>query len=304
MDNEILNSYIETHFRVIDIVREKYSSWYERGFLKKGIFVPLSGGVDSSTALVFACKYADRVGWERKDVFSVFCVRDEMYEGEKEDLEMAERISLDFGVRLDKKDITSILGELNKEIEMSDADITNDERITLARALVTRAYDSYLKRLSLDTGNLSELLLAQWTTGAYAGQIDLMNGLFKTEVYELASHMGVPQYILERKKVSSELRVGALYDNYEVLDEILFYYLDGREEKSVADSTKCDLERVEEVFCRAKEHMIRGNFGFPVVSQSNMLDFQYGNHKFYTNLVDTSILFGEIHEDRLGKWSR
>ena len=85
-----------------------------------------------------------------------------------------------------------------------------DERVCRARTLAVHTMADLLGGVSICTGNLSEELLAQWTTGAYSGHFNLIGSLFKTEIYELATVLGVPDYVLDRPKVSSELRAGTI----------------------------------------------------------------------------------------------
>ena len=92
--------YVSAHLQLLgDFVSVTYADFcsitgqpYEPRLL-----VSLSGGLDSSTALVFAVHFADRQGFSREDVVALVCVRDGAYQSEER--RPGSRTALGEGVR-------------------------------------------------------------------------------------------------------------------------------------------------------------------------------------------------------------
>ncbi|MBI4896617.1 MAG: hypothetical protein HY832_03670 [Candidatus Aenigmarchaeota archaeon] len=294
MDAELPRKYVPMHEEMIDRVRTRYGDHYDPGF-----FVPLSGGLDSSTVLTFACQYADRVGWDRNDVHSTFCYRKNMYPAEEEDMGYAEKLADELGISLHLIDISPLIEGLEHMISYSGEALLDDDRICRSRALTSRTFEEKLGKLSFDTGNFSEFLLGQWATGAYTGQIDFINNLFKTEVRELAERISVPQYIISRTKRSSELRNGAVVENYDPVDPILFLFLLGKTPEQVAKIRGEDVESVRWIVNRAQNIMIRAYSGDPVVEISGTyLD----PRNYYASKKQINPLVEQLHQLRLKRW--
>lgn len=83
--------------------------------------------------------------------------------------------------------------------------------------------------ISVGSTNGSEFILAAFSTGGPAGDIAPLIDLYKTEVYAIARDIGVPDYVINRKPLISEMNIndGALYGGNDqnvdsaILDPIL-----------------------------------------------------------------------------------
>jgi NAD+ synthase len=82
--------------------------------------------------------------------------------------------------------------------------------------------------ISVGSTNGTEFILAAFSTGGPAGNIAPLIDLYKSEVYAVARDIGVPQYIIDRKPLISELNLSdySLYGDQQgvdatVLDPIL-----------------------------------------------------------------------------------
>lgn len=97
------------------------------------------------------------------------------------------------------------------------------------RMIIQYALARKFNGLVVGTENLSEYYLGYFTLhgdGAY--DINPIGGLFKTQVYELAKYLGVPEWILERKP-SADLWLGQTDEkelgfSYKEADPILYFY--------------------------------------------------------------------------------
>ena len=97
--------------------------------------------------------------------------------------------------------------------------------------------------IAVGSTNGSELILSSFSTGGPAGNIAPLIDLYKVEVYGLAIELGLPDYIINRKPLISELNIaddqlygGELIDST-IIDPILrrLWYLKESPEKISKD---------------------------------------------------------------------
>jgi NAD+ synthase len=108
------------------------------------------------------------------------------------------------------------------------------------------------KRLVAGTGNKSELLLGYFTKYGDGG-VDLLpiGDLYKTEVYELAAMLGLPEAVRQRPPTAGlwegQTDEGELGLPYAQLDQVLYGLERLRTEDEIAEGTGLPLARVREV---------------------------------------------------------
>jgi NAD+ synthase len=132
----------------------------------------------------------------------------------------------------------------------------------MARERMTILFDhsARLAALVLGTSNKTELLLGYGTLyGDTASAVNPLGDLYKTQVRQLARHLGVPAAVVE-KQPSADLWVGQTDEEelgftYEAVDRVLFLLVDQRYE--IADLVA--EEGVEEKFVRAVAHRIQSS---------------------------------------------
>jgi NAD+ synthase len=109
--------------------------------------------------------------------------------------------------------------------------INNKARI---RATILYNFANTFHTLVLGTSNKSELLLGYGTKyGDLASDVMVIGDLFKTEIYELAEHLGLPNELIN-KEPSAELFEGQtdekeLGGSYKEIDTILMQHEQGEE---------------------------------------------------------------------------
>ncbi len=111
---------------------------------------------------------------------------------------------------------------------------------TKARAITLALYyfANLENKLVMDSGNKTEVSVGYYARYGEAGDIMPLAGLYKTEVYELAKYVGVPEVILNRHPapdiipgVTDEAAIGM---KYSVLDKILLLLENGKIPEEIA----------------------------------------------------------------------
>lgn len=194
-----------------------------RGF-EKGI-VGLSGGVDSSLTAAVAAR---ALGSQ-----NVIGVRMPYHSSSPESLAHAEQIAEQLGIQLETIDISRAV---DGYFEAADREADPRRRgNVMARMRMTTLFDLSAKydALPLGTGNKTERLLGYFTWHADdSPPVNPLGDLFKTQVWMLARHLGVPEEILSKPPtadlIQGQTDEGDLGISYDRADRILYWLLKGR----------------------------------------------------------------------------
>jgi NAD+ synthase (glutamine-hydrolysing) len=192
-----------------------------RGF-SKGI-IGLSGGVDSSVTAFLAARALDPG--------NVIGVRLPYRTSSKESLEHAQLVIDSLGIEGRTLDISpAVDGYLSAESDASPGRRGN----VMARVRMIALFDLSAKyqAIPLGTGNKTERLLGYFTWHADdSPPVNPLGDLFKTQVWQLARHLGVPQEIVEKPAtadlIHGQTDEGDLGISYERADRILQWLLSG-----------------------------------------------------------------------------
>ncbi|MBO8179595.1 MAG: NAD+ synthase [Archaeoglobus sp.] len=183
-----------------------------------GVVLGLSGGVDSST-VAYLCTKA--LGKER--VFGL--IMPEIGVTPEKDVEDAIKVAEILGIDYKLIEINEII-EVFKEKAGEGSKMAEANLKPRVRMVLNYYYANSMNRLVAGTSNKSELMVGYFTKYGDGG-VDFMpiGDLFKTEVFQLASYLGVPRNIIE-KKPSAALWPGQTDEeemgiSYAELDEIL-----------------------------------------------------------------------------------
>ncbi len=199
-----------------------------RGFTK-GI-IGLSGGVDSSLVAYLA---AEALGPE-----SVIGVRMPYRTSSPESLEHAQLVIDQLGIQSRTVDISgaveALAGSIGGEID------PGRRGNIMARMRMIALFDlsAALKALPLGTGNKTERLFGYFTWHADdSPPVNAIGDLFKTQVWALARHLGVPDVIVS-KPASADLIKGQTDEgdfgiSYPKADLILHWLLSGLKEEEI-----------------------------------------------------------------------
>lgn len=217
-----------------------------------GVVVGLSGGVDSSLAAALCVR---ALGGER-----VLGVIMPMIFTPSQDINDAEELAEWLGVRTEFVNIQGISEEFFKVLDINPDDVK--QRIPAAnirariRMVILYYYANLNNYLVVGTGDRSERLIGYFTKYGDGGADFLPIGhLYKTQVRELARHLGIPEKVAYKPsspqlypghKATDEIPLG-----YEELDPVLVGLFDRKlPPKEVSRLTGVPIKAIEEVLRR------------------------------------------------------
>jgi NAD+ synthase len=187
--------------------------------------VGLSGGIDSAVSAFLSVK---ALGNE-----NVLCVMMPYKTSSGDSITDAKKIIEILNVKSKVVDISKMVDDY---LGMLDGEVSNVRKGNImARMRMIVLYDESAKEnaLVIGTGNKTEILLGYTTIyGDAACGINPIGDLYKTQLWELAKYLGIPDDIVN-KKPSADLWVGQTDEDelgftYKEVDKYLFYKIDER----------------------------------------------------------------------------
>lgn len=190
---------------------------------KKGIW-GLSGGLDSSVVSFLA---KEALGEE-----NCLALILPYKTSDPSAVEDAKNLAEWLGIRYKIIDITPMI-DAYFSLHPTESKILMGNKMARERMAILYDYSAREGALVIGTSNKSELLLGYGTIyGDMASAVNPLGDLYKTQIYQLAENIGVPESILKRppsadlwKGQTDEGEIGL---SYRELDTILFYLVDLR----------------------------------------------------------------------------
>ncbi|HYK10868.1 MAG TPA: NAD+ synthase [Gemmatimonadales bacterium] len=232
IDADLVNRWLVAFLHDEVVIRRKFT---------KGI-VALSGGVDSALTAFLAVQALG------KD--NVIAVRLPYRTSSPESLDHAKLVIDKLGIQCETIDISlAVDGYLSQARDAGPGRRGN----VMARERMIALFDlsERHKALPLGTGNKSERLLGYFTWHADdTPPVNPLGDLFKTQVWALARHVGVPEVIVSKPAtadlVAGQTDEGDFGISYPKADRILYELISGRKPAEVEDMgfTAEEVERV------------------------------------------------------------
>jgi NAD+ synthase len=206
-----------TLVRLVEFIREQAAACG-----RSRLVVGLSGGLDSTVSAYLAVR---ALGSESLAAFLL-----PYKTTSKESMDHAEMVARELDIHHEVVDITPLVDAYFDRYPHADRKRRGN---FMARARMAVLYDQSeaLRALVLGTGNRTESLLGYTTLwGDMACAFTPLGGLYKTQVRQLASHLGVAKEIID-KPPSADLWVGQTDEgeighSYEDVDSLLYHMLD------------------------------------------------------------------------------
>ena len=239
----------------------------------KGFVAGLSGGVDSALAVALAAK---AVGPEK-----VFCVKMPYRQSSPAAEADADKVTLLLGLPSTREDITPMVdpyfGDKPKASLLRRGNF-------MARVRMATIFDHSMERhaLVLGTSNKTELLLGYGTWyGDMASSLNPIGDLYKTQVWQMARFLGIPESILA-KPPSADLwpdqtDEGEMGLSYAEADAVLYLLVDERHTAEEVAAMGYPAARVRDILKRIERSQYKRRL--PIIAKLSQrtvgIDFRY-----------------------------
>ena len=190
----------------------------------RGVVLGLSGGVDSAAVAAISVKALGR----EKVLALIMPEANSSLESDTQDaLSFAHML----GISFEKLDITESVNSMLKTVGRRGGNLVEGNLKARMRMAILYYWANLENRLVVGAGDKSELSVGYFTKYGDGG-VDILplGDLYKTQVRELASHLGVPENITTKKSSPrlwpDHLAEEELGVSYAELDRILHLYVD------------------------------------------------------------------------------
>lgn len=205
--------------------------------------IGLSGGIDSALSCFLA---AAALGPE-----NILALRMPYKDSSEDSLDHAQLVVDELGVTCETVNITSIVSPL---LSLSPGIDANRRGNIMARTRMTILYDrsAAWQGLVIGSSNKSELLLGYGTLfGDLASAVNPLGDLYKTQVRQLATAIGVPPVIIEKEPsadlIPGQTDEGDLGFSYADVDQILYLLVDRRFSPEEVEAAGYEAEFIQNV---------------------------------------------------------
>ncbi len=239
--NPSMKDYQKIQKQITGFLEEKLGESGQNGFI-----VGVSGGIDSAVTLKLA---VETVGPEK-----VTALITPGASSKEENMKDAEELVEELGVEYYRIDIEPAVKALEQQVPHEIGDVSRGNIGARTRMIYEYLEANEQDKLVLGTGNRSELLLGYFTKhGDGAADLLPIADLYKTQVRELAEHLGLDRKFIEKEPTAGlwegqtdEDELGASYDMIDPVLRVLF------DEEKTVDETVEELEVDKELVERMK----------------------------------------------------
>jgi len=228
------------------VIKEFIKTYLKNSGLNK-IVVGISGGIDSAVTAILV---SESIG--RKNVRFIFLPDDTT---PKKDIQHIDLLSEKFNFKIERKNITKIIDMISNNCILKPDLYAIANIKARTRMIILFEYANMNNALVCGTSNKSEILVGYFTKYGDGG-VDIMpiGDLYKTQVYDIARFLKIPEEIINKKPTAGLIKDQCdeyeLKICYEKLDKILM----GLEKKmniekisKFADVQKSEIERIKKM---------------------------------------------------------
>jgi len=225
----------------------------------RGIVLGLSGGIDSSTTAAITS-----LAIGGNNVLALTLPEQETYN--PTDIKHTKQLAKKFGFNTQTIDITPILKAYAHTIPTFDPTdkLTKGNLKARIRMTIIYYYANHQQRIVCGSSDKSETMMGYFTKyGDVAADISPLMDLYKTQVRQLASHIGIPKQIITKPSTPllwpGHLAEKELGIKYELLDLILLGLENFMPTKDIAQQLGLPLKQINEIKTKwlSKEHKRR-----------------------------------------------
>ncbi|MCH2101748.1 MAG: NAD+ synthase [Planctomycetes bacterium] len=220
----------------------------------------LSGGIDSGLVIELAAR---AIGPK-----NVLAIAMPYRTSHPDSLRLAKESAAHAGVALETVDISDVVDAHMATVPGLDEDLSKLGNLRkgniMSRARMTTLFDRSAREHALvyGTSNKTELMLGYGTIfGDMASGINPIGDLYKSQVYALSRHLGVPQSILDRPP-SADLWEGQTDEeeighSYDTVDAFLYYSIDRRFNRSDLKQLGFEGELIDRLQQRVRQNQYK-----------------------------------------------
>lgn len=216
------------HDAIVMGIRDYFS---KMGF-KKAI-LGSSGGIDSALVNALAVEALGKENVHSVLMPSIFSSQHSVDDA----IQLSENLGNPYTILPIKEMVAAVESTLSEPFEGRDRDVTEENIQARSRGLLLMAMSNKFGAMLLNTSNKSESAVGYTTLyGDMCGGLSVIGDLYKTQVYYMSRYINrngelIPENILT-KAPSAELRPGQKDSDslpeYEILDDILMYYIENQ----------------------------------------------------------------------------